>query len=108
MSSTGNEDHSHHQMERARTARGTKARPLWREATALSIEDRLRHTRGLPTTSQDSCHRARTPATPTIDTSAVGYIGQPEDVASAVAYLASKEAHFITGKSPISQGLCAN
>ncbi|KAG1867102.1 hypothetical protein C8R48DRAFT_772297 [Suillus tomentosus] len=44
----------------------------------------------------------------TIDTSAVGYIGQPEDVASAVAYLTSKEAHFITGMSPISQGLCAN
>ncbi|KAG1789036.1 uncharacterized protein HD556DRAFT_1447308 [Suillus plorans] len=40
----------------------------------------------------------------TIDTSAVGYIGQPEDVASAVAYLTSKEAHFITGKSPISKG----
>ncbi|KAG1810742.1 hypothetical protein EV424DRAFT_1542860 [Suillus variegatus] len=53
-------------LERARTARGTKARPLWREATALSIEDRLRHTRGLPTTSQDSCHRARTPATPVL------------------------------------------
>lgn len=34
----------------------------------------------------------------TIDTSAVGYIGQPEDVASAVAYLTSKEAHFITGQ----------
>lgn len=27
-------------LERAWTARGTKARPLWREATALSIEDR--------------------------------------------------------------------
>lgn len=34
----------------------------------------------------------------TIDTSAVGYVGQPEDVASAVAYLSSKEAHFITGQ----------
>lgn len=34
----------------------------------------------------------------TIDASAVGYVGQPEDVASAVAYLASKEAHFITGQ----------
>jgi len=29
----------------------------------------------------------------------VGYIGQPEDVASVVSYLASKEAHFITGQS---------
>ncbi|KAG1813608.1 uncharacterized protein BJ212DRAFT_1366069 [Suillus subaureus] len=37
----------------------------------------------------------------TIDNSAVGYVGQPEDVASAVAYLSSKEAHFITGKFPI-------
>ncbi|KAG0697574.1 hypothetical protein DFH29DRAFT_945720 [Suillus ampliporus] len=35
-----------------------------------------------------------------INASAVGYIGQPENVASAVAYLASKEAHFITGKLP--------
>jgi NAD(P)-dependent dehydrogenase (short-subunit alcohol dehydrogenase family) len=34
----------------------------------------------------------------TIDNSAVGYVGQPEDVASAVAYLSSKEAHFITGQ----------
>ncbi|OJA16702.1 hypothetical protein AZE42_11174 [Rhizopogon vesiculosus] len=33
-----------------------------------------------------------------IDASAVGYIGQPEYIASAVSYLASKEAHFITGK----------
>jgi len=33
-----------------------------------------------------------------IDSSAVGYIGQPENIASAVSYLASKEAHFITGK----------
>ncbi|OAX42779.1 NAD(P)-binding protein [Rhizopogon vinicolor AM-OR11-026] len=33
-----------------------------------------------------------------IDTSAVGYIGQPENIASAVSYLASKEAHFITGQ----------
>ncbi|OAX38513.1 NAD(P)-binding protein [Rhizopogon vinicolor AM-OR11-026] len=33
-----------------------------------------------------------------IDASAVGYLGQPEDVASIVSYLASKEAHFITGK----------
>ncbi|KAG1828558.1 hypothetical protein EV424DRAFT_1344794 [Suillus variegatus] len=41
---------------------GTKARLLWREATALSIEGR--HARGLLTTSQDFCHRARTLATP--------------------------------------------
>jgi len=33
-----------------------------------------------------------------IDASAVGYIGQPENIASAVSYLASKEAHFITGQ----------
>ncbi|KAG2088553.1 uncharacterized protein F5147DRAFT_789386 [Suillus discolor] len=37
---------------------GTKARPLWREATALSIEDGLRRARGLHRL------RARTPATP--------------------------------------------
>ncbi|KAG1725616.1 uncharacterized protein EDB91DRAFT_84763 [Suillus paluster] len=43
-----------------------------------------------------------------IDASAVGYVGQPEDVASAVAYLASGEAHFITGKLPIPQVLYAN
>jgi len=36
-----------------------------------------------------------------IDASAVGYIGQPEDVASTVSYLASKEAHFVTGKFTI-------
>ncbi|KAH7930784.1 NAD(P)-binding protein [Leucogyrophana mollusca] len=29
----------------------------------------------------------------------VGYIGQPEDIASVVSYLSSKEAHFITGQS---------
>jgi NAD(P)-dependent dehydrogenase (short-subunit alcohol dehydrogenase family) len=28
--------------------------------------------------------------------------GQPEDVASVVSYLASKDAHFITGKFPSS------
>ncbi|KAG2117046.1 uncharacterized protein F5147DRAFT_768430 [Suillus discolor] len=33
-----------------------------------------------------------------------GTVGQPEDVASAVAYLTSKEAHFITGKSPSHEG----
>ncbi|KAG0703995.1 NAD(P)-binding protein [Suillus ampliporus] len=49
-----------------------------------------------------SCHdnMPRLTATQKINASAVGYIGQPEDVASAVAYLASKEAHFITGKLP--------
>ncbi|KAF8068077.1 hypothetical protein FPV67DRAFT_1669945 [Lyophyllum atratum] len=31
--------------------------------------------------------------------SAVGYIGNPGDIASIVSYLASKEAHFITGQS---------
>ncbi|OAX42771.1 NAD(P)-binding protein [Rhizopogon vinicolor AM-OR11-026] len=35
------------------------------------------------------------------EASAVGYTGQPEDVASIVSYLASKEAHFITGKLSI-------
>lgn len=29
----------------------------------------------------------------------MGYIGKPEDVASIVSYLASKEAHFITGET---------
>jgi len=29
----------------------------------------------------------------------VGYIGKPEDIASLVCYLASKESHFITGQS---------
>lgn len=28
----------------------------------------------------------------------LGYNGVPEDVASLVSYLASKEAHFITGE----------
>ncbi|KAF7969468.1 hypothetical protein HWV62_27253 [Athelia sp. TMB] len=31
--------------------------------------------------------------------SPLGYIGAPEDIASAVSYLASKESHFITGQS---------
>ncbi|KAH7908720.1 NAD(P)-binding protein [Hygrophoropsis aurantiaca] len=35
-----------------------------------------------------------------IRASPAGYIGQPEDVASIVSYLASKEAHFITGRTP--------
>jgi len=30
---------------------------------------------------------------------AVGYLGKPEDIASIVSYLASEEAHFITGQS---------
>jgi hypothetical protein len=42
----------------------TKAKPLWREDAALSIEDRLRHAAGLPTTSQDSCYCAMTSGTP--------------------------------------------
>ncbi|TFK66469.1 NAD(P)-binding protein [Pluteus cervinus] len=29
----------------------------------------------------------------------IGYIGKPEDIAGLVSYLASKEAHFITGQS---------
>lgn len=29
----------------------------------------------------------------------LGYKGEPEDIASLVSYLASKEAHFITGQS---------
>ncbi|KAJ8594948.1 NAD(P)-binding protein [Rhizopogon salebrosus TDB-379] len=33
-----------------------------------------------------------------IDTSAIGYVGQPEDVAGTVSYIASKEAHFVTGQ----------
>ncbi|OAX36521.1 NAD(P)-binding protein [Rhizopogon vinicolor AM-OR11-026] len=43
-----------------------------------------------------------------IESSAVGYIGQPENIASAVSYLASKEAHFITGKFLIQQVPNAN
>ena len=31
--------------------------------------------------------------------SPLGYIGAPDDVASLVSYLASKESHFITGTS---------
>jgi NAD(P)-dependent dehydrogenase (short-subunit alcohol dehydrogenase family) len=38
-----------------------------------------------------------------IETSAVGHTGQPEDVASTISYLVSKEAHFVTGKLPIQQ-----
>ncbi|KAG2043258.1 hypothetical protein BDR03DRAFT_940923 [Suillus americanus] len=37
---------------RAQTAREPKFKTLWREAAALSIEGRLRHAAGLPTTSQ--------------------------------------------------------
>lgn len=33
------------------------------------------------------------------DQSVLGYNGLPDDVASLVSYLASKEAHFITGES---------
>ncbi|KAH7890604.1 hypothetical protein F5I97DRAFT_1933823 [Phlebopus sp. FC_14] len=34
---------------------------------------------------------------------AVGYLGQPKDVASLVSYLVTPEAHFITGKRQISR-----
>lgn len=30
---------------------------------------------------------------------AIGKIGEPEDIASFVSYIVSKEAHFITGQS---------
>jgi NAD(P)-dependent dehydrogenase (short-subunit alcohol dehydrogenase family) len=43
-----------------------------------------------------------------IDLSAAGYFGQPEDIASIVSYLASKEAHFVTGKPSIQQVSNAN
>jgi len=33
-----------------------------------------------------------------IDASALGHIGQPEDVAGTISYLVSKEAHFVTGQ----------
>jgi NAD(P)-dependent dehydrogenase (short-subunit alcohol dehydrogenase family) len=36
-----------------------------------------------------------------IESSALGYIGQPEDVASTISYLVSKEAHFVTGELPV-------
>ena len=32
------------------------------------------------------------------DRCAVGYLGKPENVASLVSYLVSKEAHYITGE----------
>ncbi|KZP24016.1 NAD-binding protein [Athelia psychrophila] len=35
---------------------------------------------------------------------ALGYIGKPEDIASLVSYIASKEAHFITGQSVSANG----
>jgi NAD(P)-dependent dehydrogenase (short-subunit alcohol dehydrogenase family) len=38
-----------------------------------------------------------------IESSALGYTGQPEDVASTISYLVSKEAHFVTGKLPVQQ-----
>lgn len=31
---------------------------------------------------------------------AVGYLGEPEDVANLVSFLCKKESHFITGKRP--------
>lgn len=37
---------------------------------------------------------------------ALGYIGKPEDIASLVSYIASKEAHFITGQSVSSRRHC--
>jgi len=33
-----------------------------------------------------------------LTTTAAGHMGKPEDIASIVSYLASKEAHFITGQ----------
>ncbi|KAH7925243.1 NAD(P)-binding protein [Leucogyrophana mollusca] len=33
-----------------------------------------------------------------VATTALGYMGQPEDVAAIVSFLASKEAHFVTGQ----------
>ncbi|KAF8132513.1 hypothetical protein EV363DRAFT_1163803, partial [Boletus edulis] len=39
--------------------------------------------------SESNCH---------IDRQPIKHDGQPEDVASIVSYLASKEAHFITGE----------
>ena len=32
------------------------------------------------------------------DKCAVGYLGKPENVASLVSYLVSKEAHYVTGE----------
>ncbi|KAG1845889.1 hypothetical protein DFJ58DRAFT_843643 [Suillus subalutaceus] len=39
-------------LEQAQTAMEPEVESLWREAVALSIEDRLRHAAGLPTTSE--------------------------------------------------------
>ncbi|KAH7925246.1 NAD(P)-binding protein [Leucogyrophana mollusca] len=54
--------------------------------------DSIRIQRGRDDSGKDRVQRV-------IDNSAVGYPGQPDDVASLVSYLASKEAHFITGQS---------
>ncbi|KIK37509.1 hypothetical protein CY34DRAFT_810263 [Suillus luteus UH-Slu-Lm8-n1] len=41
MSSTGNADHSHHQMDRVRTARETLAKPLWREEAKAALCNKM-------------------------------------------------------------------
>ncbi|KAF9459775.1 hypothetical protein BDZ94DRAFT_1312036 [Collybia nuda] len=49
-------------------------------------------------TNRESARAAR------IDETCVGYLGMPLDIASLVSYLASKEAHFITGQTISANG----